>query len=239
MDEAATSAIHGVVIAIDGPAGSGKSTVARILAKRLEFLLLDSGALYRALALHLDRLAVDPDVPVVPESALESLDLRAETAAEGVRLFLAREEVTDLIRGERIGSIASRFSTKPEVRATLLTVQREIASKGGVIAEGRDMGTVVFPHAQLKFFLRAEPEERARRRYRELVERGQPAELPTVEAEMRVRDLRDSTRKESPLVQAPDAISIDTTHLTPEEVIQAIWRHVCQELPFACLNETR
>ncbi|MEW6530727.1 MAG: (d)CMP kinase [Thermodesulfobacteriota bacterium] len=238
MCESARSVPHGIVIAIDGPAGSGKSTVARMLAKRLEFLLLDSGALYRALALHLDRLSIDPDADTVPESTLKSVDLRAEPGVASVRLFLGEEEVTDLIRGERVGSIASRFSTKPEVRATLLRVQREIAGRGGVVAEGRDMGSVVFPHAQLKFFLSAETEERARRRFQELVERGEPAELVAVEADMRARDLRDSTRKESPLVQAADAIFIDTTYLAPEDVIQIIWDHVCKALPFLCPNRT-
>ncbi|HTY24411.1 MAG TPA: (d)CMP kinase [Desulfomonilaceae bacterium] len=214
------------VITIDGPAAAGKSTAARLLAQRLGFVLLDSGALYRGLALHLIRCGISPNTRSVPEMALESLELRIEPGVGFMRVFLGSEDVTEIIREESVGEAASRFSTKPEVRKALLKLQRWAGSQWNLVAEGRDMGTVVFPGARVKFFLTADPEERSKRRYRELVTRGETSELERVDAEMRRRDERDTSRQSSPLIKAEDAIILDTTRLSPEQVVDRMTCYV-------------
>ncbi|MFH1115908.1 MAG: (d)CMP kinase [Pseudomonadota bacterium] len=220
-DEAGTT-----VIAIDGPAGSGKSTVARIVAGRLGFFLLDTGALYRAVALHLLRRGkADEDGPVTPE-ALTSLNLRIEPAVGSMRLFLNDEDVTLSIRTEQVSDAASRYSSRPEVRRTLIGLQREAGTKWNLVAEGRDMGSVVFPEATVKFFLTADLEVRARRRYLEIVQRGEHCTFEEVLADMRVRDVRDESREFAPLVEAPDAIRLDTTGLTPDMAADTVMKHI-------------
>jgi CMP/dCMP kinase len=220
-----------IVIAIDGPAGAGKSTAARTLAKKLGFLLLDTGALYRVMALHLMRNDVDPEQGPIPQEILRRFDFRLEPHVASMRLFLRGEEVTHLIREELIGVAASKFSARAEVRQALLGPQRSAADKCNLVAEGRDMGTVVFPHAAVKFFVTADLEERSRRRHLELIERGQKVEFRQVLEDIRARDLRDQTRQESPLTQAADAILVNTTHLTPEQVLElmisAVQDRVC------------
>jgi CMP/dCMP kinase len=206
------------IVTIDGPAAAGKSTVARLLAKRLGFLLLDSGALYRGLALHLIRQEVSPDAPDIPGEALNSLDLRIEPGLDAMRLFLAAEDITNSIRRESLGDAASRFSVRPEVRRALLAIQRAAGLQWNLVAEGRDMGTVVFPGAAVKFFLVADLESRAKRRHLELCRRGESFDPARVRSEMHERDLRDEHRELSPLIQAPDAILLDATNLSPEDV---------------------
>jgi len=221
---------HGLVIAIDGPAGAGKSTVARFLAQRLGFQLLDTGALYRVMALHLLRHGVALEAEHVPQSAVTSLDLRMEADAGSMKLFLGAEEVTHLIRDERTGAAASVYSTKPVVRQALLGLQRSARERWNLVAEGRDMGTVVFPDAAVKFFVTADLAVRSRRRYLELLARGEDVESREVLAEMRARDHRDESRAVSPLVKAPDAICIDTTNLAQGEVVDEMMSHIRQRL---------
>jgi len=220
-----------VIVAIDGPAGAGKSTMARLLARRLGFFLLDTGALYRAVALSLMRLGITPNSAALPENALASLGLRVEPALASMRVFLGNEDVSDAIRDESVGSAASKFSTRPEVRRALLALQRAAAERGSVVAEGRDMGTVVFPDAEVKFFLTADLSERAKRRHQELCERERDASLSEVRDDMIARDRRDASRHEAPLVCAADAQVVDTTGLTPEQVLEVMMAHMSKKVP--------
>jgi CMP/dCMP kinase len=226
------------IVAIDGPAGAGKSTVARLLAQRLGFFLLETGALYRVIALHLLRQGVSPDYKQIPENAL-SPDLKIEPGIASMALFLNKEDVTEVIREERIGVAASKFSARPEVRRALLDVQRSAGSRWSLVAEGRDMGTVVFPDAPVKFFLTANIEERSRRRFRELTERGEEPQFERVIDEMRARDQRDETRREAPLIQACDAVEIDTTDLSLQEVLTLMIALVKERMPWACDDDRR
>lgn len=206
------------IITVDGPAGAGKSTISRQLAERLRFIYLDTGALYRAVAIKLTRLGFSGD-----ERNLASLcrDVRiALKKREGkLHVFVDDEDVTDKLRTEEIGIMASRISALPEVREALLSVQRGIAAEGGVVAEGRDMGTVVFPEAEVKFFLDASARERAGRRHRELMARGENISLPDVESDMLQRDRQDRERSVSPLRPSHDAVIIDSTDKTISQVV--------------------
>ncbi len=215
-----------LVIAIDGPAGAGKSTVAGLLARLLGFQLLDTGALYRVMALHLMRNGIEPGAACIPNGIVTSLDLRMEPHAGSMRFFLGSEEVTRLIREERVGTAASAFSAKPHVRKALLGLQRSAGHRWNLVAEGRDMGTIVFPDADIKFFVTADLEVRSQRRYQELLAGGKEVEARVVLAEMRARDRRDETREVSPLMKAPDAILIDTTHLGQREVVDKLLSYI-------------
>jgi CMP/dCMP kinase len=196
-----------VVIAIDGPAGAGKSTVARALASKLAYTYLDSGAMYRCVAL----LAhASPDEPPATLAREAKIDL-------GARVLLAGRDVTEAIRAPAVAETASRVAADPSVRAALVAKQRELIARGDWVAEGRDIGTVVAPDAELKVFLTADPRERARRRASEL-----GADPQAVLAEQTLRDERDSTREHSPLRPAPGAITLDTTGLSVEEVVRHI-----------------
>jgi cytidylate kinase len=220
-----------MVIAIDGPAAAGKSTAARMLADRLGFVLLDTGALYRVMALHLLRNGVSVDGATIPGDLVESLDVRIEWRNGLMTLFLGDEDVTGVIRSEHIGEAASKFSGLTVVRRALLGLQRSLGERQNVVAEGRDMGTVVFPSAAAKFFVSAHIDERARRRHTELLERGEQVELSVVKREMLERDSRDETRHEAPLVPADDAVHIDTTGLGPEGVIDVLLSYVEDMIP--------
>lgn len=205
------------VIAIDGPAGAGKSTVARLLADQLGYVYLDSGAMYRCVALLTLRGKLSPDeAGPLAQSAQIAFDPGA--VGEAQRVLLAGEDVTVAIRTPEVSQMASRVATIPAVRHAMVAQQKAMGAAGGVVMEGRDIGTVVFPDAELKVFLTASPEERARRRHAELVARGEEIDYATVLAEQKERDLRDSTRDTSPLVAAPDAL----VYLSDGKSVEAI-----------------
>jgi cytidylate kinase len=211
-----------IIVAIDGPAGAGKSTLARRVAAKLGFVYINSGALYRAVALWAVRLAVSTsDMHRLEQLAREA---KIELTTGEPRVLLNDEDVTEAIREPEIAAAASQVSAVPAVRRALLSVQRAMAEKNSVVMEGRDIGSVVFPQAQVKIFLDADPGERARRRALELQNAGSPANVESVAGEMQQRDQRDRTRSEAPLVQAPDADLVDTTGLSLEEVEEVILR---------------
>jgi cytidylate kinase len=212
-------ASKGFIVAIDGPAGAGKSTVARGLSRRLGYTFLDTGALYRTVALTARQRQVPwTDGPRLGDLA-RSLAIVFLKTGDEIRVLADGQDVTDAIRMAEVSEGASRVSALPEVRAGLLELQRRAALSDSVVAEGRDVGTVVFPSAQAKFFLIAKPETRAMRRMLELQAKGQPAVLADVLADMRIRDERDSGRAVAPLRRADDAVEIDTSELTAEQVI--------------------
>jgi CMP/dCMP kinase len=208
---------RGLVIAIDGPSGAGKSTAGRELADRLAYVFLDTGAMYRALGLAATRASV----PLDDEQALSALAARVSLEMRpGGGVLLDGEDVTAAIRAQEVGSAASRVSVHPAVRRILVARQREMGRAGGVVMDGRDIGTAVFPDADVKFYVDAHPRQRALRRHEELAQRGHPADLDAIEREIRARDHADSTRTESPLTRAPDAIHLDTTELGLPEVVR-------------------
>ena len=211
-----------VVVAIDGPAGAGKSTVARSVAKRLDFIYIDTGAMYRAVALWAIRLGVPDDDAQRLEQLARQADIGFETATDGV--YLNGEDVTDAIRQSEVSGAASKVAAIPGVRRALADKQRELGAATSVVMEGRDIATVVFPDAPVKIFLDAPPEVRARRRHIELRAEDEAAER--VAREMAERDARDRSRAEAPLMQAPDAIYIDSGKLTVPEVVEAILKVV-------------
>lgn len=215
------------IVAIDGPAGAGKSTVTRLVAERLEYVLVDTGALYRAVALAALRADVSwDDAEGVTALAERLLHERALTFGRdeegGAAVLLGGENVAQAIRTLEVGQGASKVSAIPGVRAALLGMQRALGQEGGVVLEGRDIGTVVFPRAHAKFYLTASVEVRARRRYDELVMRGEQTTLEQVCREVEERDRRDSSRPIAPLRKAPDAIEIDSSELSIDEVVDSI-----------------
>jgi cytidylate kinase len=227
------------IVAIDGPAGAGKSTVARRLADALGFVLVDTGAMYRAVALAAERAGVawsdGPKLGSLAASLVDSVALGFERdAVRGVRVRLRGEDVSDAIRTPSIGMGASTVSAHPEVRAALLDLQRQAGAKGGVVLEGRDIGSVVFPDAEAKFFLTATPEVRARRRFDELVAKGGPdAKALTLEGtleDVRRRDAQDTGRAAAPLKQADDAVLVDSSSLSIDEAVAAMVAHVRQRM---------
>lgn len=216
-------------IAIDGPAGAGKSTVARLVADRLGFIYIDTGAMYRAVTL----AALRRGVSICDERALTALAESCRISFRDCpeltpprRVYLDGEDVTLAIRSPEVGGRVSPVAVVPGVRRAMVRQQRELAASGGVVLDGRDIGTYVLPDAEFKFYLTADLGERARRRYRELVNRGVETTYEAVEREVRERDYIDSHREMAPLRQADDAIVIDSTNLTVEEVVETILRRV-------------
>jgi cytidylate kinase len=211
------------VITVDGPSGVGKGTLSQQLARHLSWHFLDSGALYRLLGLAARRQGVDPADAATLESLALKLDVRFLPSEQGeTTILLNNQDVTREIRTEQAGNDASRVAAVPAVRAALLQRQRDFRQLPGLVADGRDMGTTVFPEAPLKFFLTASAEVRAERRYKQLKEKGLDASLTTLLAEIAERDERDRTRSVSPLKPAEDAIIIDTSHLGIDEVFSVV-----------------
>ncbi len=211
-----------MIIAIDGPAGSGKSTIAKLLAKELGFTYIDTGAMYRAVALKIKRLGIDPDNKESVINVLKKTDIKLKTNKE-VKVFLDGEDVSSLIRTEEIGKIASKIARYPEVRKILVKMQRKIGEEAkNAVIEGRDTGTVIFPDADIKIFMTAKPEVRAERRYKELKEKGLNVSYEEILKEIIERDKLDTTRKDSPLKPAADAIILDTTDKSLKDVFLEI-----------------
>lgn len=210
-------------IAIDGPAGAGKSTLARRLAKELGYLYVDTGAIYRTVALAALRAGVDPAVEAGVVPLLKGLDVKMAYDETGEqRMYLAGEDVSAAIREHRVSGAASKVSAIPAVRAFLLDFQRNQARESSVVMDGRDIGTVVLPDADVKIFLTAAPEARARRRLLELEQRGQSADFDTVLRDIKARDDQDEHRPIAPLKRAADAALLDTTNLNLEQSLEAL-----------------
>jgi cytidylate kinase len=211
------------VMTIDGPSGSGKGTVSRVAARRLGWSLLDSGALYRLVALGGRRAGIDLDDATALADLAQNVEIRFGSTPTGEEIvWLGGQEVTHEIRTEVAGNDASKVAALPPVRAALLDRQRRFAVAPGLVADGRDMGTVVFPDARVKIFLTASAEERAARRYKQLKEKGVAANLAALSKEIAERDQRDITRTVSPLVASEDAVLLDTTGMSVDAVVERV-----------------
>tara|TARA_B110000238_G_C16075885_1_gene417130 strand:+ start:707 stop:1396 length:690 start_codon:yes stop_codon:yes gene_type:complete len=211
------------VITVDGPSGAGKGTVSRILAKKLGFHYLDSGALYRILGIAAQRHQVDTSNNKSLMTLAEHMDIRFDsTETGGIKALLEGEDITQEMRTENTGALASLVASHPQVRSALLKRQRMFATEPGLIADGRDMGTVVFPNAVLKIYLTATTEERAQRRYKELLAKGEDVNLRSLVDQVRMRDERDMSRDASPLFPAVDAIELDTSEQSIQEVTDIV-----------------
>ena len=211
-----------LIIAIDGPSGSGKSTVSRILAKRLDYTYLDTGAMYRAVALSAAEKNVDIDDEKSLRKLCSEIDISVDTTNGSFMISLDGKDVTEAIRSPNISLLASSISAKKTIRDTMLRLQRKIGERGGIVMEGRDIGTVVFPDADIKFYLYASAEERGKRRYTELKAKGEKVTLKHITSEIVKRDRNDSSREYAPLKPAKDAIHIDSTSNTVEEVVERL-----------------
>jgi cytidylate kinase len=219
----------GIIIAIDGPSGAGKSTIARLLAERLGYIQIDTGAMYRAAAYMLSRAGVNLDDLAAVAMFCQNLDIQLEIISGRQSVHANGLDVTDYIRTPEMSLLTSRTSTLKPVRDALLKSQQQMGRKGGVVLEGRDIGTVVFPDAEVKFFLSASVEERARRRCEELSSAGKPVTLEETIADVIKRDRQDSERDIAPLRQAEDAIAVDSSRLSINEVLE--------EMTSICLNK--
>ncbi len=217
-----------VAIAIDGPAGAGKSTIARAAAQRLSYLYVDTGALYRAIAFFMQEHKLNDKAEIV--AALGDVEVNLKFVDGAQRVFLGGEDVTDKIRTPQISMMASKISAIPEVREFLLHLQRDLAQKNNVLMDGRDIGTVILPNADVKIFLTASPEARAQRRHKELLEKGLESRYEEVLADILKRDHDDSTRAVAPLKRAENAILVDTSDCNLEESIELVLRVLKENL---------
>lgn len=209
-------------IAVDGPAGSGKSTVAKMVARKLGIIYVDTGAMYRTVALHCTQEGISLEDEAAVVASLDGLNMRIKPDTEGQRIFLNEEDVTAKIRTAEIGKGASVVAAYQKVRERMVELQQEMAREQSVIMDGRDIGTVVLPHAEVKIYLDADAEERAHRRVGELEARGETADFEEIKKMIIQRDYNDMHREHSPLKKAEDAVSLDSTGMSIEEVLQAI-----------------
>lgn len=224
------------VICLDGPSGVGKGTICLAVAKKLGWRILDSGSLYRITALQVSREFPEQSIYEIDEAQLSEIALNLSVSYQEenkeLTIYLDGEDITQLIRNEKIGAQASQVAAIPMVREALLARQRAFLVEPGLIADGRDMGTVVFPQAELKIYLTASAEERAQRRYKQLKDKGIDANLSSLVEELRLRDERDMNRKTAPLKPASDAIIIDTTELDINQVTDAVMDWVDQRVSY-------
>lgn len=212
----------GFNIAIDGPAGAGKSTIAKKIAGKLDFIYVDTGAMYRAIGLYLLRAGVPYNDAQAVEEAIRGIQISIAYQNGEQQVLLNRENVSTQIRTEEVGNMASKTSQYPAVRVKLLELQRQLAASADVVMDGRDIGTCILPDADLKIYLTADPRVRAKRRYLELTEKGISCNIEEIEKDIIERDLRDTTREVAPLKKAEDAVEVDTSHLTIEEAVDTI-----------------
>lgn len=215
-----------ISVAIDGPAGAGKSTIAKMLAKKLGYIYVDTGALYRTVGLAFSRMGCDKELNCDIENVLESVDVTIKFKDGTQHVFLNGEDVSDEIRTPNASMMASVVSAKPQVRAFLLDMQRKLARENNVIMDGRDIGTVVLPDAQVKIFLTASAEVRAKRRFDELILKDKNTLYEDVLRDMKERDYNDSHREIAPLKPAKDSVTVDTSHMTLEESADALYKIV-------------
>jgi len=224
---------NGVIVAIDGPSGAGKSSLTKLLAQRLGYIHIDTGAMFRSVALMAKRAGIACEDEAALAELCLGLSITFSRDGESYRVLVNGEDVSSAIRSEEIGLLTSCISARKPVRDALLAMQRKMGEAGGVILEGRDIGTVVFPDAEVKFFLSASAEERGRRRFLELAARGEEATLEETIAKVVCRDQQDEGREHAPLKKAEDAISIDSTALSIEEVLEIMERTVRNKLQAA------
>lgn len=214
------------IVTVDGPAGSGKSTIAKIIAKKYGFTYLDTGAMYRMIALY----ALENSIDLQDSKAIETMLKNTKLDIVGNQFFLNGKDVSDEIRTPRVSAIVSPVSAIKEVRVKLVDLQREISKGKSVILDGRDIGTVVFPNGDVKIYLVASPEERAKRRLKEYEEKGVEDDYESVLASIKERDFIDSTRKESPLKKAEDAHEIDSSTMSIDEVVEVISKYIDEKI---------
>lgn len=215
-------------VAIDGPAGAGKSTIAKEVSRRLSCIYVDTGAMYRAMALYLIREHAAMDSSEDIEQKCQNADISIRFEDDAQQVILNGENVTGLLRTEEVGNMASMSSVNPKVREKLVALQQELAKREDVVMDGRDIGTMVLPDANVKIYLTASVDTRAGRRFRELTEKGMSCDLEKIKEDIRERDERDMNREISPLKQAEDAVLVDSSQMTIEEVVQKILQ-LCEE----------
>ena len=212
----------GYSVAIDGPAGAGKSTIAKRVAKEKDFIYIDTGAMFRAMAIHFLRCGIAPDDHEKISEAVKDITVTISYVNGEQNVFLNGENVTGKLRTEEVGNMASASSVNGDVRKKLLELQRKLAASANVVMDGRDIGTVVLPNADVKVYLTASVEVRAQRRYKELIEKGQAADLEQIKKDIEERDYRDMNRDIAPLRQAEDAVLVDSSYMSIDENVQAI-----------------
>lgn len=215
----------GYNVAIDGPAGAGKSTIAKLVAKEKGYIYVDTGAMYRALAIHFLKRGIAPENTAAVVEACRGADVSIRYEGGVQQVYLNGENVTGMLRTEEVGNMASRTSAIPEVREKLLELQRTLARENDVIMDGRDIGTNILPDADVKIYLTASVETRAKRRYDELKEKGEDCDLEQIAQDIKARDERDMNRETAPLKQAEDAILVDSSYMTIPEVVSEICSH--------------